>query len=70
MRYLMFAEVLDGGSYSQVVQAQDNDVAVKRMEQYLLYYHRIPASEIITIAGVWDKDPRFYTAKNISDIDD
>lgn len=69
MRYLMFATTLDGGEYCQIVRAQDDNIAIQRMAQYMQYYHRVPASELVVVAGVWERDPQFYLAGCLADLD-
>jgi len=69
MRYLMFCVTKCGNEYTQTVHAQDDNTAVRRMEIHMQKAYRIPASDIMAIAGVWEKSPKFYSSSCIEDLE-
>lgn len=69
MRYLMFAQTTDNQEFCQIVHASDDDTAIVRMESWLRRWHRVDAFDILCIAGVWDKDSKFYSATQLSDLE-
>jgi hypothetical protein len=53
-----------------IKRSENDDTAMDTFERWLSANHGIGASEIFTIAGVWERDPRFYTANCLSDLDE
>ncbi len=68
MRYLMFADTAHG-EYTQIFHAGDNDTAIRRMDTWLRGQY-ICSSDVYSVAGIWEKDPKFYTANCLADLDD
>jgi len=68
MRYLCFADTV-AGEMCKIVNAQDDDTAMDRMRKWLWDWRKITPSETYCMMGVWEKDPSFYTATKMTDLD-
>ena len=68
MRYLMFADTKRGEFYT-TVDAKDDDQACTKMRTWL-NNQKVPSSEIYSMAGIWEKDPKFHTATSIRDLEE
>ena len=70
MRYLMFAKTDEGSEFCRQIKAADDFEAENRFLGWLEKEHGVAPARAVTVAGVWEKDPKFHTAECLSDLED
>jgi hypothetical protein len=68
MRYSCFASTVKGEFSQVIINASNDDDAMSGMYRWLKELLGLSGSQVYTVAGVWEKDPKFYTATKLSDL--